>query len=65
MSDGISTAGSIPFGYSTNRFSPIQRIDGSTTGTYRSNPSALADYLNRAMITPDSRSTSSSLATQD
>jgi hypothetical protein len=65
MSDRISTAGSIPFGYSTNTLSTIQRIDGSTAQTYRSNPGALKDYLDKAMITPDNRNTGSSLAAQD
>ena len=47
-----------------NILSTIQRIDGSTAQTYRSNPSAFKDYLDRAMIAPDNRSIGSSLAAQ-
>ncbi len=64
MSYGLGTAGFLPFGYPTNILSTIQRIDGSTAQTYRSNPSAFKDYLDRAMIAPDNRSTGSSLAAQ-
>jgi hypothetical protein len=64
MDDGVSTAGFLPFGYPTNVLSTIQRIDGSTAQTYRSNPGALKDYLDRAMIAPGNRTTGSSLAAQ-
>jgi hypothetical protein len=64
MNDGVSTAGFFPFGYVTNVLSTIQRIDGSTAQTYKSNPGALKDHLDKAMITPDNRSTGSSLAAQ-
>ncbi len=64
MNDGVSTAGFLPFGYPTNVLSTIQRIDGSTTQTCRSNPGALEFFLNQAMIAQDNRNTGSSLAAQ-
>ncbi|NBV99938.1 MAG: hypothetical protein EBR67_10630 [Proteobacteria bacterium] len=52
MNDGVSTAGFFPFGYVTNKLSTVSLADGRTASTYRSNPPALANFLNQAIITP-------------
>ncbi|MFM7457451.1 MAG: hypothetical protein ACKO3R_02140 [bacterium] len=63
MSYGISRFGPLLFGWFTNNLSTVFLADGRKASTYRSNPQALLDFLNQAIVTPvNNRDIASSLA---
>jgi hypothetical protein len=65
MSDGVSTAGFLPFGHITNVLNTGILDSGKAVSTYKSNLQAFLNFLNQTIITPvrdDNRGIGSNLA---